>query len=129
MKELREFQRYQIHSGFYKSAFVEIDGDIKVSAVILDLSAGGFSFSFSRNHADPEFDPGKFLFVRIYLDRFTINAEVEKRWSVIKKRDNEEIYTAGVSFKIMSNEDRLRLDEIIDYLRSEPSSSVYRENA
>jgi len=124
MKELRECIRYSVKSGFKKSVFVEIEGVMKLKAVILDLSAGGFSFTFDMNIiSEPDFALEKFLFIRIDFDKFKINAEVEKRWSLINHEDNHRIYTAGFSFKIISNEDRLRLDEIIKYLRSLPSSS------
>lgn len=127
MKELREFIRYALETGSHKSAFVEIAGEVEVSGIILDLSTGGFSFSIEmKNMANSEFDLEKFLFVRISFDKFIINAEVEKKWSLIKNEDIDRIYTAGVSFKVISNEDRLRLNEIIEYLRS--VSSAYLKN-
>jgi len=123
MEELRKFTRYFMKPGFYKSAFVEIDGINKMSGTVSDLSTGGFSFFIDmKNNADSKFELGKYLFVMLYFDEFHINAEVEKKWSFIKNENDEKLYTAGVSFKVISNEDRLRLNEIIGYLRIESSA-------
>ncbi len=119
MKELREYIRYALETGSHKSAFVEIEGAFNGSGIILDLSTGGFSFSIEmKNIEDFKFDLEKFLFIRINFDKFVINAEVEKKWSFIKNEDIDRIYTAGVTFNVISHEDRLRLNEIIEYLRS-----------
>jgi propanediol dehydratase large subunit len=127
MKELREFIRYSIESGSHPSAFVEIEGVPELRGIISDLSTGGFSFAVDINKdADSILNLEKFLFIRINFDKFTISAEVEKKWSLIKNADDSHVYTAGVSFKVISNEDRLRLNEIIEYLRSE-SSAYHRK--
>lgn len=119
MKELREFKRYLLETGIHKSAFVEIEGAVRLEGIITDLSTGGFSFSINMNNiTDSEFDLEKFLFTKINFDKFSINLEVEKKWSLIKNDNYGKIYTAGVSIKVISNEDRLRLNEIIEYLRS-----------
>jgi len=46
----------------------------------------------------------------------------------IEGEDNDKMYTAGVSFKVISNEDRLRLNEIIEYHRSESSAYQRKVN-
>ena len=127
MKELREFIRYSIETGSHNDVFMEIDGENQLSGSITDLCTGGFSFILDLiDNNDLKFDLDKFLFIRLKFDKFSINAEVEKRWSLIKNAESHVIYSAGVSFKVISNEDRLRLNEIIEYLRSE-SSAYHRK--
>jgi len=126
MKELREFIRYTVEPGSGKTAFVEIGSNGNLTGVVSDLSAGGFSFGIEINDKkNYEFELEKFIFIRLNYNRLSINAEVEKRWSLLKNADDKKIYTAGVSFKVISNEDRLILNEIIELLRSEPSTSRY----
>lgn len=120
MKELRDNIRYPLDPGYKLQAVAEIDGADKLSGIVSDLSSGGFSFNIDI--ADSEFSLDKFLFVRINFGSFTINAEVEKRWGLVRNTGNRKVYAAGVSFKVISNEDRLRLNEIIEYLRSESVS-------
>ena len=125
MKELREFIRYSLESGSYKSAFAEIEGKTVIKGIISDLSTGGFSLVIDLKDAvETDFVLEKYFFVRINFKRFTINAEVEKKWSLLKKSDNDKIFIAGVSFKVISGEDRLRLNEIIENLRSESSTGI-----
>lgn len=119
MNELREFTRYSLNRVNLGSAYVEIEGTDGLSGIIADLSPGGFSFIIDiQDKTDNEFDLEKFFFIKIKLDSLIIHAEVEKRWSIIKNADNKQLYNAGVSFKVISNEDRLRLNEIIEYIRS-----------
>jgi len=119
MKELREFIRYSLENGSDKSAYVEIEGARRVKGIIIDLSTGGFSFSIDMNNVpDFNFDMEKFLFVRINFNKFSISAEIEKKWSIVRNGGVEKVFIAGVGFKVISNEDRLRLNEIIEYLRS-----------
>lgn len=129
MKELREFIRYSLESGSYRSAHVEIEGVDIISGIISDLSTGGFSFVVDlKDVPDLEFDLEKFFFVRINFKKFSINAEVEKKWSLIKNADNDKVFIAGVSFKVIANEERLRLNEIIENLRSESSPHLLKNN-
>ena len=115
MKGLRDNIRYPV-----EYVTVEIDGIDNLKGTVSDISAGGLSFIIEIGNN--EFNPGRFLFIRINFARFVINAEVEKRWGLVKDKENRKVYTAGVSFKVISNEDRLKLNEIIEYFRSEPSS-------
>jgi len=127
MKELREFIRYSLESGSYKSAFVEIEGMTALNGIISDLSTGGFSFVIDmKSIMDSEFNLEKFFFVRINFKKFSVNAEVEKRWSFLKNADNDKAFIAGVAFKVISNEDRLRLNEIIENIRSESSLHILK---
>ena len=129
MKELREFIRYSLESGSYKSAFVEIEGMTALNGIISDLSTGGFSFVIDmKSIMDSEFNLEKFFFVRINFKKFSVNAEVEKRWSFLKNADNDKVFIAGVAFKVISNEDRLRLNEIIENIRSESSLHILKKN-
>ena len=129
MKELREFIRYSLESGSYKSAFVEIEGMTALNGIISDLSTGGFSFVIDmKSIRDSEFNLEKFFFVRINFKKFSVNAEVEKRWSFLKNADNDKAFIAGVAFKVISNEDRLRLNEIIENIRSESSLHILKKN-
>lgn len=125
MKELREFIRYSLESGSHKSAFAEIEGKTAIKGIISDLSTGGFSLVIDlMNAVETDVVLEKYFFVRIKFKRFTINAEVEKKWSLLKKSDSDKILIAGVSFKVISGEDRLRLNEIIENLRSESSAGI-----
>ncbi len=117
MEESREYTRYHIDAGGRVPATVEIEGDVCFTGTITDLSAGGLSF-IVENDRDYSSEPGKFFFIRLNLGGVSINTEVEKKWSYIKNSENGKIYSAGVSFKVISNEDRLRLNEIIECLRS-----------
>lgn len=129
MKELREFIRYSLESGSHKSAFAEIEGENGIRGIISDLSTGGFSLVIDlKDKGDTEFDLEKYFFVRINFKKFTINAEVEKKWSLTKKEGSDKIFIAGVSFKVIANEERLRLNEIIENLRSESSPHLLKNN-
>jgi len=129
MKELRDSIRYPVEAGSHRPAFVEIEGAETLNGTISDLSTGGFSFVIDMNGiSDPELNLEKFFFVRIKFKRFSINAEVEKKWSLIKNADDNKICITGVSFNVMSNEDRLRLNEIIANFRSGPSSYILKNN-
>lgn len=129
MKELREFIRYSLESGSNKSAFAEIESEKAINGIISDLSTGGFSLVIDLKDAGyTEFELEKFFFVRINFKKFKINAEVEKKWSLIKNEADDKVYIAGVSFKVIANEDRLRLNEIIENLRSESSPHLLKNN-
>jgi hypothetical protein len=129
MKELREFIRYSLESGSHKSAFAEIEGKMGINGIISDLSTGGFSLVIDlKNTGDTEFDLEKYFFVRINFKKFSINAEVEKKWSLIKNEDDDKVYITGVSFKVIANDERLRLNEIIENLRSESSPHLLKNN-
>lgn len=129
MKELRDSIRYPVEAGSHRPAFVEIEGAETLNGTISDLSTGGFSFVIDmKGISDPELNLEKFFFVRIKFKRFSINAEVEKKWSLIKNADDNKICITGVSFNVISNEDRLRLNEIIANFRSGPSSYILKNN-
>ena len=129
MKELREFIRYSLESGSHKSAFAEIEGEKAIKGIISDLSTGGFSLVIDLIDAGyTEFELEKYFFVRIIFKKLTINAEVEKKWSLIKNEADDKIYIAGVSFKVIANDERLRLNEIIENLRSESSPHLLKNN-
>ncbi len=125
MKEQRDFTRYSCQSSSGRQILVRIGDEADMTGTVLDLSTGGFSFVIESGLTkNIDINLEKFLFVQLNADGFTINAEVERRWSLVKNDGNKKIFTAGVSFNIISSEDRLRLNEIIEYIRS-GSSEFY----
>lgn len=105
-------------------AYVEISTGIKTRGYILDLSAGGLAFEISGPGEEmQDFNRLKNYTVEIVIDSLRIVSGVQKVWGFFKEVDPESVYLSGVRFESLSNDDRLKLYEVIERIRDISLSS------
>ncbi|HPS57406.1 MAG TPA: PilZ domain-containing protein [Spirochaetota bacterium] len=99
-------------------AYVEINTGIIIRGSIVDLSAGGLAFEIS-NPGDEisAVDKAKGYSVEIVIDSLKIVTAVQKVWGFFKNSDSESVYLSGVRFETISNDDRLKLYNVIERIR------------
>lgn len=102
-------------------AYVEIDAGIRARGRITDLSAGGLAFEVSGTAMEVRaVEKVDNYFIELVIDNLKIVSGVQKAWSVIKTEGSSGILLSGVRFEIMSGEDRLKLYNVLEKIRSMP---------
>lgn len=98
---------------------VEIEGENRPRGVISELSTGGMSFWLDLKEPGDELDTDrKHFFIRLNINGDTVMMEAELIWSITGGDEAGRVQSVGVRFALISNEDRLKLNEIIEKLRT-----------
>lgn len=126
MEDLRKSVRYAVDKVYSGRVMVELHGKERLRGGVLELSASGLSFEIKlyKGSAPDGVVEGEEFFITLYINELNILAGVEKIWSIIKESGEERIYRAGLKFKMLADEDRLRLNSAIEQIRESIQAAV-----
>ncbi|HOP63054.1 MAG TPA: PilZ domain-containing protein [Spirochaetota bacterium] len=119
MKDLRQAVRYAVENVYSGRVAVEFHGKEKESGRVLDLSGSGLSFETElgyRERPDGVSD-GEDFFITLNIDGISILIGVEKIWNITDDSNRARKYKAGLKFKILADEDRLKLNSAVEKIR------------
>ena len=119
MEDLRKSVRYAVDKVYDSRISIEISGSNSPEGRVIDLSASGLSFEVGIDSGTAPagvIDTGDF-FITLHVNGLDILAGVEKIWSITKMSDDVRVYRAGLRFRILADEDRLRLNRAIEQIR------------
>ena len=119
MEDLRKSVRYAVNRTYSGNVEIELRGVQKLRCGVIDLSSSGLSFEAKDYPGDiPDgIIDGEDFFITLYINEINLLAGVEKIWSVIKESDDGKMYSAGLKFKMLADEDRLKLNSSIERIR------------
>lgn len=99
---------YQRGSHFYTVANISADGQNWQTAEVYDVSSSGLQI-----HSDHTLHVGDVLWIDMMIHGFFTEFQVKTQCVVRRKIDGEEKNVYGVSFKDLSQDIRIRIDENI----------------
>lgn len=116
MEDLRKSVRYAVNRTYSGNVEIELRG---VQKLRCGLSSSGLSFEAKDYPGDiPDgIIDGEDFFITLYINEINLLAGVEIIWSVIKESNDGKIYSAGLKFKMLADEDRLKLNSSIERIR------------
>lgn len=105
---MSEFDRriYQRGSHFYTVANISSDGQSWQPAEVYDVSSGGLKL-----HTGLEFHAGDILWLDMTLHGFFSEFEVKTQCVVRRKLTDDDKHVYGLSFKDLSQDIKIRIDE------------------
>jgi N-methylhydantoinase A/oxoprolinase/acetone carboxylase beta subunit len=106
--ERRSYQRDEINC----DASVSADKENWAAVFVSDLSSSGLQMRVDR-----EFDVGAALWFNVTLYGFSSEFEVMAQGVVRRKRHVKHYYIYGVSFRGLPIDAKIRIDEMIAYMR------------
>ena len=96
------------------------DKDESIRAEIFDISLGGLAVDIS-NVTDSQKSKIEALddfFIRLHYKNNMFLIGVEPAWRIFRKQDADIAYKGGFKFDLISEQDRLKLSDLIEELRS-----------
>lgn len=130
MEDLRKSARYAVDKAYSGRVQVELHGGGRLRGEVLDLSVTGLSFEIKidTGSAPDGVAEGEEFYITLYINEINILAGVEKIWSIIKESGYGKIYRAGLRFKMLAAEDRLKLNSSIEHIRESIQTAARNRN-
>ncbi len=117
MDDIRKNIRYGAGALEHFDVHVETASDPVMVGILCDISAGGMCLQFEVSDWKL-FEGMDDFFIRLVVGDRSVLAGVKKTWESLKETADSVVCSIGVKFNIVSPDDRLKLDRIIELLRS-----------
>ena len=123
--DLRKNKRFMMVGDIEKTIslfFVEFDLDAaeSIRAEIFDISLGGVAVDISNvtGSQKSKIEALDDFFIRLHYKNSMFLIGVEPAWKIFKKQNADINYKGGFKFDLISEQDRLKLSDLIEELRS-----------
>lgn len=96
---------------------IEVNGKIIAKSIDISMSGIGFEIIDVEQEQIETIQNNDNFFIKIYFAKEVVIIDAKKVWSAVMKENDKDVLKGGLSFSVISTEDRLKLLKYIEDIR------------